>query len=143
MNTGALMRARIKVMLDEHQKLAWWKDHTCTKSPQESNDCGLEHFLALVLVMHDVPAWSLLGSPPGLVDDTNEFNPHQFDEEDCILYIGQMVADIWERVDRSLARGSYFKLGMEGLERAMAINKVVGTVVGNSRVVISGLAQAM
>jgi len=80
--------------------------------------------------------WSLIS-----VGDGNDFTASKFDEEDDILHIGQMTADLWERVNRSLSREKYNMLGLDGLERGNATNMIIGIIVGSSRMTISGLAR--
>ena len=132
LDSPALTRARIKLMLEQHEQLTWWKDDV-TKSPDGDIFC-VEHFIALAVVMHGITNWSLVSS-----DDADDFTACKFDEEDDILHIGQMIADLWERVDRSLSRDAYSRLGVNGPERGSATNKIVGVIVGSSRMVISGL----
>eukprot|EP00580_Thalassiosira_gravida_P013840 CAMPEP_0201680138 /NCGR_PEP_ID=MMETSP0494-20130426/50147_1 /ASSEMBLY_ACC=CAM_ASM_000839 /TAXON_ID=420259 /ORGANISM="Thalassiosira gravida, Strain GMp14c1" /LENGTH=478 /DNA_ID=CAMNT_0048163817 /DNA_START=36 /DNA_END=1472 /DNA_ORIENTATION=- len=136
LGTPALMRSRIKRMLEQHQTLAWWKCDTL-ESTDENTFC-VEYLIALVVVLYDVTNWSIVSADDAdyMCDD---FTPCKFDEEDEILSIGHMVADLWERVDRSLSRDEYSKLGGGGMERGRAISKIIGIVVHNSRISISGL----
>lgn len=103
------------------------------KSLGEDRSCA-ERLIALTVVMYNVIIWTIV-SP----DDADDFNPCKFDEEDDILHIGQMLADLWERVDRSLSRGDYNRLGPDGLKRCDAIYEIVGIVVHSSRMSISCL----
>eukprot|EP00581_Thalassiosira_minuscula_P015901 CAMPEP_0183718398 /NCGR_PEP_ID=MMETSP0737-20130205/11667_1 /TAXON_ID=385413 /ORGANISM="Thalassiosira miniscula, Strain CCMP1093" /LENGTH=137 /DNA_ID=CAMNT_0025947949 /DNA_START=1 /DNA_END=414 /DNA_ORIENTATION=- len=128
------MRVRIKKIIEHHESLVWWKDDVA-KSPDENLLC-VEHLIALVVVMYDVTTWSFTTA-----GNTDDFTGCMFDEEDDILHIGQMIADLWERVDRSLSRDAYSKLGVDGLERGGAINEMIGLLVHNSRMFISGLMQ--
>ena len=80
------------------------------KSPDENIFC-VEHLIAIAVVMYDVTDWSLIST-----DDADDFTACKFDEEDDILHTGQMIADLWERVDRSLSRDAYSKLGVDGLK---------------------------
>jgi len=52
-----------------------------------------------------------------------------------------MVADLWERVDRSFSREAYSKVGVNGSERMRGISKIIGMVVHISRMSISGLEE--
>ena len=94
----------------------------------------MEHLIAIAVVMYDVTGWSLIST-----DDADDFTACKFDEEDDILHIGQMIADLWERVDRSLSCDAYSKLGVVGLERGSATKKITGIIVHSSQIFISGL----
>ena len=136
LGTSALMRARIKAMLQNHENLGWWKCINTYEVSAHADEVSThaEHLVALAMVMYDVTGWSLVS-----VGDGNDFTPSKFDEEDDILHIGQLMADLWERVDRSLSRDKYSTLGPNGLERAKATNMIIGIIVGSSRMTISGL----
>ena len=94
-----------------------------------------ESLIALIVVMYDVTNWTILS-----VGDSNGFTPSKFKEEDEILHIGQMVVDLWQRVDRSLSRDAYSKLGVDGMERFSAIRKIVGIVARSSRLFLPGFS---
>jgi len=134
----ALMRSRIKRMLEQHQTLAWWKCDTL-QTPEENTFCS-EYLIALVVVLYDVTNWPLV-SADDVNNPSDDFTPCKFDEEDEILSIGQMVADLWERVDRSFSREAYSKVGVNGSERMRGISKIIGMVVHISRMSISGLEE--
>ena len=136
LGTSALMRARIKIMLQDHERLGWWKGiRTNVSAHTDEVSVHAEHLIALAMVMYNITSWSLVS-----VGDGNDFTASKFEEEDDILHIGQLMADLWERVNRSLSRDEYSTLGPTGLERANATNMIIGIIVGSSRMTISGLA---
>ena len=131
LGTPALMRVRLKKILKIHEEHAWWKD-LVKQSAEEDSFC-IEHFVALAVVMYDVTDWSL--SELEVNDFTSKFN-----EEDDILFIGQSLADLWERINRSLSRDTHYnRLVFEGMERGSAIHKMIGILVSSSRMAVSGL----
>ena len=133
LSTPALMRYRIKVMLQQHQVCSWWKDSVLIESPPVKTTYCVEHLFALAAVMHDTSkTWTTLVDKAEL---TNDFTASKFDEEDDILQIGQMLACLWERANRFLSRDTYIKLGKDGMERVSVIKKILRSVVVNSRMV--------
>ena len=120
--------------LQQHEHLAWWKDDDDVVKSLDENIFCVEYLIAIAVVMYDVTDWSLIST-----DDADDFTACKFDEEDDILHIGQMIADLWERVDRVLSRDAYSKLGVDGLKRGSAIKKIIGFIVHSSRMFISGL----
>ena len=112
----------------EHRDAAWWKDDAPGDQPPYA-----EHLVALAAVMHDAaPLWC----PRSSADPTAITS---FDEEDDILHVGQLTADVWERARRSLARDGYRGLGSDGVARGEAIGRMLGVVVHGSRLSVSGL----
>ena len=133
LSTPALMRYRIKVMLQQHQVCSWWKDSVLIESPPVKTTYCVEHLFALAAVMHDTSkTWTTLVDKAEL---TNDFTASKFDEEDDILQIGQMLACLWERANRFLSRDTYIKLGKDGMERVSVFKKILRSVVVNSRMV--------
>ncbi|KAL7536483.1 hypothetical protein ACHAXR_007876 [Thalassiosira sp. AJA248-18] len=79
LGTHALMRFRVKQMLEQHETVAWWKDDV-VKLPDPNFYC-VEQFIALAIAMYDVTDWSLF-----FADDGDDFTPYKFDEEDVIFF---------------------------------------------------------
>jgi hypothetical protein len=132
LNIPSLMRVRIKLMIQEHEKLAWWRDDAI-ETPSRKIYC-VENFIALVLFVYNDTNWLM-----STVVDDDDFTPCKFDEEDDILHVGQMVAYLWERANRSLSCDAYSKLGVDGMERVRAINKIITIIAKRSRLAISEL----
>ena len=49
-----------------------------------------------------------------------------------------MLASVWERIERSLLRDGYSKLGICGKERAEALNKIVAIIAERVSSIVSG-----
>jgi len=155
LSAPALMRSRIKSILQEHLSSAWWKNRVLKSS--SINECShrVESLIALAVVMHDNPTWTCVGNTD-VVDNVftaDNFTISMFDDEDEVLCISQMFANVWERVDRSLSRdnfsmlgvdglqrGSVSMLGVDGLQRGSAMRRVMKTLVASAHMIISGLA---
>ena len=137
LSTPALMRYRIKVMLQQHQVCSWWKDSVLIESPPVKTMYCVEHLFALAAVMHDTSlTWTTWTTLVDKAERTNDFTASKFDEEDDILQIGQMLACLWERANRFLSRDT-IKLGNDGMERVSVIKKILRSVVVNSRTAVS------
>jgi len=142
LSAPALMRSRIKSILQEHLSSAWWKNSVLKSS--SINECShrVESLIALAVVMHDNPTWTCVGNTD-VVDNvftTDNFTISMFDDEDEVLCISQMFANVWERVDRSLSRDNFSMLGVDGLQRGSAMRRVMKTLVASAHMIISGLA---
>lgn len=91
--------------------------------------------------MYNVTSWEI--TTPTFVssyNDADDCTACKFDEEADILHIGQMLADLWERVGPALSRDAYNRLGGNGLERGSATNEIISAIVGSSGMFIDWLA---
>ena len=142
LSAPALMRSRIKSILQEHLSSAWWKNSVLKSS--SINECShrVEKLIALAVVMHDNPTWTCVGNTDVVdtVFTTDNFTTSMFDDEDEVLCISQMFANVWERADRSLSRDNFSMLGVDGLQRGSAMRRVMKTLVASAHMIISGLA---
>lgn len=142
LSAPALMRSRIKSILQEHRSNAWWKNSVLKSS--SINECShrVESLIALAVVMHDNPTWTCVGNTDVVdtVFTADNFTTSMFDDEDEVLCISQMFANVWERVDRSLSRDNFSMLGVDGLQRGSAMRRVMKTLVASAHMIISGLA---
>ena len=142
LSAPALMRSRIKFILHEHLSSAWWKNSVLKSS--SINECShrVETLVALAVVMHDNPTWTCVGNTDVVdtVFTADNFTTSMFDDEDEVLCISQMFANVWERVDRSLSRDNFSMLGVDGLQRGSAMRRVMKTLVASAHMIISGLA---
>ena len=142
LSAPALMRSRIKSILQEHLSNAWWKNSVLKSS--SINECShrVESLIALAVVMHDNPTWTCVGNTDVVdtVFTADNFTTSMFDDEDEVLCISQMFANVWERVDRSLSRDNFSMLGVDGLQRGSDMRRVMKTLVASAHMIISGLA---
>jgi len=142
LSAPALMRSRIKSILQEHLSNAWWKNSVLKSS--SINECShrVESLIALAVVMHDNPTWTCVGNTDVVdtVFTADNFTTSMFDDEDEVLCISQMFANVWKRVDRSLSRDNFSMLGVDGLQRGSAMRRVMKTLVASAHMIISGLA---
>ena len=142
LSAPALMRSRIKSILHEHLSSAWWKNIVLKSS--SINECShrVETLVALAVIMHDNPTWTCVGNTDVVdtVFTADNFTTSMFDDEDEVLCISQMFANVWERVDRSLSRDNFSMLGVDGLQRGSAMRRVMKTLVASAHMIISGLA---
>lgn len=89
LSAPALMRSRIKFILQEHLSSAWWKNSVLKSS--SINECShrVENLIALAVVMHDNPTWTCVGNTDVVdtVFTADNFTTSMFDDEDEVLCI--------------------------------------------------------
>ena len=62
-----------------------------------------------------------------------------YEDADDVLRTVQGLEKLWERVDLSLSRDGYAKLGVDGPERAKAMKEIVVCMAAGVRRVVLGL----
>ena len=117
LDKGALCRSRIKSILVGHLDMGWWKEDgdqadtvavcgaTTQQSAFDNKKVCIERLIALTAVMLDLDTWHTLkkDAQAAAVSSASSAGDWQrFKEEDDILFIGQLISGLWERVSRSL-----------------------------------------
>lgn len=117
LDKGALCRSRIKSILVGNLDMGWWKEDgdqadtvavcgaTTQQSAFDNKKVCIERLIALTAVMLDLDTWHTLkkDAQVAAVSSASSAGDWQrFKEEDDILFIGQLISGLWERVSRSL-----------------------------------------
>ena len=116
---STLMRQRIIKLATEASNVGWWRESE-NLVPEVVRKAHLEHLIALTFAVLQSDDWKRFS-------EDNIPLQTQFNAQDEIRHICQLLSGIWNRVNHFLARDSYalFGAGVDQLERSHAVKGMV------------------